>query len=331
MDRIANLSAAERRDLFQATSGRTGIHAAIIEKDFWVCWALGRIFADEALRDDVVFKGGTSLSKAYSAIDRFSEDIDLVVNWELIGYGARGLDPWEDLPSRSKLNRFLEEFGERAEGFVKGEFCEQVKEAFAICPGVIVRAADSEVQVIDVTYPAAFALEALRPAIKLEIGPLASWVPSSKRSISSYSAIEFPELFTSGNCEVVVTDAERTFWEKATILHEVAHREKSVPRNYSRHYYDVFKLCRGPIKESALSDLDLLREVVRFKERFYPSNRARYDLAKPGSFRLIPNEEVSRELENDYSAMREMIFGPVPGWDEIMAELKSLEIGINEK
>lgn len=331
MYRIANLSGSERRELFQATSGGTGIHAAIIEKDFWVCWALSRIFTDERLKDNVVFKGGTSLSKIYNAIERFSEDIDLIVNWELIGYGEGGYDPWEELPSKSRLNRFLEEFNERADRFVKSELCEQIEEAFTICPEVSVLASDSEAQVIDVGYPAAFELGALRPGIKLEIGTLASWIPSSQRSISSYAALEFPELFTVGSCEVVATDAERTFWEKATILHEVAHREKGVPSGYSRHFYDVFMLSSSPVKDSALSDLELLAEVVRFKERFYPSNRARYDLAKPGSFRLIPNDRVNLELKADYRAMHEMIFGLVPSWDEILSGLESLEAEINDK
>jgi hypothetical protein len=331
MDKIANLDDRERKDLFQATASKMGIHAAIVEKDFWVCWALNRIFTDDKLGSNVVFKGGTSLSKAYNLIERFSEDIDLVLDWDLIGYGEGGTDPLESQPSKSQLNKFLKEFNERADEFIRGDLCEQLKNVFSVCPRISVSASRTEEQVIEVDYPAAFELSALRPGVKLEIGPLAAWIPSSTRSVSSYAAEEFPELFAVGSCDVLVTDAERTFWEKATILHQIAHREANVPAAYSRHYYDVYKLASSDVRDLALSDLNLLREVVAFKQRFYPSNTAGYEQATPGSFRLIPNDQVKIELKADYRAMQEMIYGDVPTWDEILDLLSELEDEINEK
>lgn len=87
MDKVAALTDAQRSELFEATAGAMGIHPAVAEKDFWVCWVLKKLFASPELKDKLVFKVGTSLSKVFKLIDRFSEDIDLVLNWELLGYG----------------------------------------------------------------------------------------------------------------------------------------------------------------------------------------------------------------------------------------------------
>ena len=93
MDSVANLSPQQRAELFEQTASRRGFHPAIAEKDFWVCWVLKKLFESEELATNLVFKGGTSLSKVYGLIDRFSEDIDLVLNWELLGFSNSGNDP----------------------------------------------------------------------------------------------------------------------------------------------------------------------------------------------------------------------------------------------
>lgn len=104
MDRIATGQAAERRDLFGESARRLGMNPVIVEKDFWVCWILKRLFAEPELRNRMVFKGGTSLSKVFGLIDRFSEDIDLILDWRLLGYGAEeGSDPYQT--TRSKTRR----------------------------------------------------------------------------------------------------------------------------------------------------------------------------------------------------------------------------------
>lgn len=101
MDNVALLSDQERRELFEQTAQLMGVHPAIAEKDFWVCWVLKKLFESE-LKSKLVFKGGTSLSKVYGLINRFSEDIDLVLNWELLGYEKDGLDPWTKQPSNNQ-------------------------------------------------------------------------------------------------------------------------------------------------------------------------------------------------------------------------------------
>jgi len=129
--------------------------------------------------------------------------------------------------------------------------------------------------------------------------------------------------------EVIAIDAERTFWEKATILHQEAHRPGAIPARYSRHYYDLYKLSESPIRRAALANLTLLKSVVEFKERFYYTSWARYDLAIPGSFRLSPTDSQLPALQRDYRAMRDMFYREPPTFGAILVGLAALEQEIN--
>jgi hypothetical protein len=171
----------------------------------------------------------------------------------------------------------------------------------------------------------------LRPEIRLEIGPRALWCPNATHTITLYAAEEFPDLFETPRCRVNVVTAERTFWEKATILHHEANRPQDSiqPQRYSRHYYDMARMAESPIKNRALEKLDLLKSVVLFKGKFFPRGWARYDLAVPGTLRLVPPEFRLTELTRDYDAMQVMIYGQVPDFSEIMDILSDLERQIN--
>jgi hypothetical protein len=151
---------------------------------------------------------------------------------------------------------------------------------------------------------------------------------SAYNSAIAYDAL--PELFENPACEVVAIAAERTFWEKATILHQEAHRQTQIPQRYSRHYYDLYKLAVSPIRVSALAQGSLLKDVVAFKQRFYPSAWARYDLAVPGSFKLLSRTESRlADLERDYQQMQVMPFVEPPAFGSILDALRQLEIEIN--
>lgn len=329
MDKVAALPDPQRRELFEETAAKRGVHPAIIEKDFWVCWVLKKLFGCEHLTGQLVFKGGTSLSKVHRLIERFSEDIDLVLNWELLGYGQGGLDPWEPQSSNTRQDQFNQEFNQRAADYIRDTLCPLVNQLVNVCPDLHAVISDRDAQTIDVHYPAAFNLASLRPEVKLEIGPLASWVPSAAYTIRPYAAEEFESVFDDPDCPVVAINAERSFWEKATILHQQAHRRSAMPDGYSRHYYDVHQLAASPIKEAALADSQMLADVVAFKDRFYRSAWARYDVAKPGTFRLLPTDDGNRQLQSDYRVMQAMIFHSPPSWQEITDSLRELEREIN--
>ena len=305
------------------------MNPAVIEKDFWVCWVLKQLFADSELRNRLVFKGGTSLSKVFGLIDRFSEDIDLILDWQLLGYGPGQEDPFHQFDSKGKQDRFNKGINKKAADYIAGPLAARLQVLCARCPEVQVSLDATDAHALNIQYPAAFSQDYLRPAVRLEIGPLASWVPSARHTIRPYSAETFPEVFEEPDCSVIAISAERTFWEKATILHQEAHRKGAIPRRYSRHYYDTYKLAESPIRAKAVGDLALLRQVVEFKQRFYPCGWACYEDAKQGTFRLLPDKERLQILRRDYRDMNLMIFGETPGFEAILRTLKSLEDEIN--
>lgn len=324
MDRVARLAARERTELFAESAARMGTTPAVVEKDFWVSWVLSRLFADARLAQWLMFKGGTSLSKAYGLIQRFSEDIDLVLDWRMVSRE----DPLAERSQtqQNKLNAAIET---QAERFIAGELLGQVRKVLGELCQCEIEAGDAHV--INVRYPAAFPDDYLRPEVRLEIGPLAAWLPHEERRVTCYAAEQFPHLFAQAHFDVRVIRAERTFWEKATILHHEAHRPAGSPQpaRYSRHYYDLACMAESPVRARALADLSLLAEVVAFKQRFYPRVWARYELAVPGSLRLVPGGEVLAAVEADYRAMRAMVFGEVPAFVEMLLTLHALEDEIN--
>jgi len=329
MDKVANLSASQRRDLFRETAAKRAMNPAIVEKDFWVCWVLKHLFADATFGERIIFKGGTSLSKVFGLIDRFSEDVDLILDWRLLGYGPGQQDPFPEFESATQQDRFNRRFNERAVAYIADTFVPELGRVFAACPQVRGVVDPDDAQAVNVAYPAAFSEDYLRPEVRLEIGPLASWIPSDRHIIQPYAAQAYPGVFDESVCMVMAISAERTFWEKATILHQQSHRASPMPPRYSRHYYDMYKLAGSSIKDAALVDSALLQDVVAFKQRFYPSRWARYEDAKPGTFKLIPAAERIIELQRDYRDMQMMIFGDVPMFDDITDTLRHLEGEIN--
>lgn len=186
-------------------------------------------------------------------------------------------------------------------------------------------------RVIHIHYPGVFEDRYLRADIRLEFGPFSEWIPHGEYSITSYAAEEFADLFSVPQCRVMTIKAERTFWEKTVILHQESFRTDKQPvlLRYSRHYYDIAMMCRSKIKDEALRDLLLLEQVVKFNERFFPRVWAHYELAKPGTMRLMPAAHLEKSLRADYSDMRNMVFGVYPEFDEILSIIKALQDDIN--
>ncbi len=281
------------------------------------------------MKTRVVFKGGTSLSKVFGLIDRFSEDIDLVLDWRLFGFGRGDADPWRQFKSNSQRERFNRRVNEAAAEYIAERLCPDLAALLAACPGVRLSPDPDDRHAVDVVYPASCSESYLRPTVRLEIGPLASWVPSHPHTIRPYAADEFPGVFEQPDCPVVALDAERTFWEKATILHQQAHRRDAMPPRYSRHYYDMHRLALSPVRRAAMRDPGLLADVVEFKSRFYPSAWARYEDAKPRTLRLVPAAERLAELRRDYRDTLPMLFGEPPEFDRVIATLRDLETEVN--
>lgn len=330
MYEVARAPLDERRALFRNTSQKMNIHESIIEKDFWVCLTLDYLFQRCPNKNKFAFKGGTSLSKAHNLIQRFSEDIDLILDWRVLGY--RMTEPW-DVPSKTKQEEFNRDANERTILFLHDTLLPQIIEGLSDIIGDKAELSinEDDPQTIIFNYPHIFTAEAILQGIKLEIGALAAWSPVSAKKITPYAAETYGKAFKKLNTEVLTVEPERTFWEKATILHHEANRpvDSLMPQRYSRHYYDLYCIAKTDIKYRALSNLELLKKVAEFKMRFYPRGWARYQDAKPGTLKLLPPAHNLGLLKEDYKDMGDMIFGPRLGFEEMMDALSKLEKEIN--
>lgn len=174
----------------------------------------------------------------------------------------------------------------------------------------------------------------VRPTVRLELGARGDPRPSVPGTVQPYAADVFPHLLPDGETKIPhVVAAQRTFWEKATILHTLYYwpEKKELPPRMARHYYDTLRLAQHELGRSALADPELLAAVVEHKAMFFASASARYDLATPGTLRLTPADHLRAALEEDSEQMaEEMIFDEVPGFSSVLDDLERIEQGINE-
>lgn len=327
-----HLPAEERNVYFEQAAYRQNISTVVLEKDFWVCWLLGILFESE-FAPSLVFKGGTSLAKVFGAIDRFSEDIDLSLSPDFLGLPAAG-------PTRTQADKWIKNAEAQCAVAVQLVIAPRLEAVVAasLDGGVSPRLeylADPQTQspILLFHYPSLqpAGFDYLKRAVKLEFGSLTDQQPTGRHGVRPWIADAYPDAFLDWRCEVVALDVERTFWEKATILHTEHYRpeHKPTPDRYSRHYADLAALADHPRASSAVDKREICERVVRWKSRFFGSKWAHYELAKPGTFRLIPPSARLAALGRDYEAMRDMYLSPPPSFDEILSKLTELEARIN--
>lgn len=330
MKNIALLSNEERQELFQATAFKMRLRPEVIEKDFWVCFMLDHLFHECEYREAFVFKGGTSLSKAYHVIERFSEDIDLILDWRKIIKDDS--NPWDER-SRTKQDNYNKQINKEAAKFYLNTLVPILNQELSlkIGNGQWVKVDDNDEMIIDFIYPQIFKTEYIIPHVRLEIGPLAEWMPSHLTAISPFVAEQYEKLFTQKSTDILTIDVERTFWEKITILHKIANfpENKTLPHRYARHLYDVYCLGNSDYKKSAFERKNLLEKDIIFKQKFYYTKSAHYETATLKTINLIPSATILPSLKSDYIAMKNMFYGESPDFNDILTYLKQLESEIH--
>jgi len=340
MDTWAKATPEDREALFNQTATAKGISPEIVEKDFWVCWTLHQVFQFHDF-PRLIFKGGTSLSKAFGIINRFSEDIDLVINRHELGFNDAN-DPANQRGTKMR-DRTIEKLKTSCRNVIAGEFVPRLQARIDSIVGghswaVEINPNAPDGDTVDFKYPAGIpdflARGYMRRAVRLELGCRGDQMPSEEGTITPYAAEAFPDQFQVRQAKVNAISPERTFWEKATILHREYHRVESgkpVSERIFRHYHDVVVISKHPRGLQALRDLALLEHVVAHKQRFFREGAAHYELAKKGSLRFAPSPQIEDALRRDYEKMREMYFGQEPNLDEVVKDIRQLEKTFNEQ
>jgi hypothetical protein len=346
LDTIIAASHDERRDLFTGAARRLGTAVQNVEKDFWVCWTLDALFNRlSADRPRLLFKGGTSLSKAFGLIARFSEDIDVTVFRDDLGEAASVADL--EALSKTKQRARLDAIKASCQSYIAGPLLDGLS---AVIGEVMSKSGvandgwrleldpeDRDRQSLLFWYPPATALtgDYVRSAVKIESGAKSALDPHVIAEIKPYvdDDLDNLDLTIAG---VTTIEPARTFWDKIIILHGLRrwHDRRGQLRHggqrVSRHYYDVYRLLSSSIAEPALSDADLGLDCARHARMFF--NSADFDLthAVPGSFALAPTDAMIEPLRRDYHAMAGMVFGGVPDFDVLLAAIGDLEGRINQ-
>jgi len=340
MDSVLQLSQRQRVELFEQAAQQTGMEAVILEKDFWVCWTLKELFRLPVISEHLIFKGGTSLSKVFKVIERFSEDIDVSIDRGFLGFG--GTNEPEAGGSNKEKQRRIEALKTACQQKIADELLPALEAAIKakVRPdekwSLQADDNDPDKQTLMFDYPTSFAPDAvgyIRRSVKIEIGARSDHWPYETKTITPYVAEQFPQGFKDACCAVKVLCGERTFWEKATILHAEFHRptDKPMPERFSRHYCDFFELIRKGVSKHAVTKLELLERVAQHKNLFFKSSWAKYSEATKGTLRVVPPEQRLIALREDYAKMQQMFFGEPPDFDKMIALLNEWESQFNQK
>jgi hypothetical protein len=330
----------ERRALaFMEAGTQRGVSAVILEKDFWVCWLLGVLFAEPDVAPHLVFKGGTSLAKVFGAIDRFSEDVDLSVSPAFVGADAAA---FEALTSRTRRDAAMAEMqrlcGEKVEDVIAPRLEAALRNALGSPKSTgswlsLERAAQAQSPNLYFNYPAdeTKGLSYIRRNVKLELGSLTDQQPVGRHAVRPWVAEAFPSVFADWRCEVIALDLPRSFWEKATILHAEYHRpeDQPTPERYARHYADVARLLEHPAAATFLADKSMCARIADWKSRVFARSWARYELARHGTLRLAPPAHRLEALTSDYAVMQPMFLREPPPFSEVVRALETAEQAIN--
>jgi hypothetical protein len=335
----------ERRDLFLGAARRLGATIQNIEKDFWVCWTLDALFNGlQAGGPRLLFKGGTSLSKAFGLIDRFSEDIDITVFRDDLGAGAtvEELEALSGKKRRAKLDAIKAACQAYLNGPLYSQLDKQISETMQAAGVAADRyrieadPADSDRQTLLFWYPVVTTRtgDYVQSAVKIESGAKSALDPHVSTSVKPYVSDDLPELDLEV-ANVTTVDPGRTFWDKIVILHGLRQwydrrgELRQGGQRVSRHHYDVFKLLQAKAAEGWVSDRALAVDCARHAQMFF--NSADLDLARaiPGTFTLTPSAPMREPLRRDFVAMAGMIFGNPPDFDGVLAAIAALEARLN--
>lgn len=344
MAKWIDYSIDERKALIAKTAQARNIDEAAAEKDWWVTAVLFAVF-HTSIADYTLFKGGTSLSKGWDIISRFSEDIDIALNrsyYEKVkGLTCAGCE----------TSTQIHNLREKHQDFVFGEFKQELSDVMS---GLGLRDLrvidenekatqegrtqkvphDKDPSVLYIFYPSLYSSEKsyARPVVKIEISCLSMAEPFEMKEISSLvqqaCSAEFGDDVDNAFCQTIKTvSPARTFLEKAFLLCEEFQKENPRTNRMSRHLYDLDKLSHTQYMEKALSDGKLYLDIVRHREKFYHPGYVEYSKELPDKIEFLPPASVIDAFRNDYNEMRGSFIyeDNPPSFDDLLESLARIQ------
>ena len=329
-----NLSPDDRRYALRVAQERGNHRAYLLEKDIWVVATL-RVLFEAPFAGHLVFKGGTSLSKAWRVIRRFSEDVDITYDIRAFapdlvsGAGDEALPP-----TRSQEQRWTRAIRARLAEWVRDQACPVVEEGLS--GSGFVAQIRAEAECLHVAYEPMFETSGfVRPKVMVEFGARSTGEPHANRPVVCDAAARLPDLaFPEAHTTVML--AERTFWEKATAMHVFCRQERRRGERLSRHWHDLARLDEAGIAANALADRALALSVARHKAMFFTENDARgerihYQAAVSGDLQLVPSGAAYAVLADDYAKMLAdgMLLDESEPFDALLEQCAAIEARAN--
>lgn len=326
-----NLKTEQKRLILDQLSNIMGLPAFVIEKDWWVCIVLKAVFATK-YAESIIFKGGTSLSKAYQLIDRFSEDIDLIIDRHLLGF--------DELDSKSQIKKLRKASG----GFIINEFREELitqleklgvsKKLYEIRYNAHVDDT-SDPNTLEIYYQsiAPVGHTYIQQRVLLEMGARSLTEPFETQPVISFIDDHYKDTgFAQSAFNVQVVIPTRTFIEKVLLLHEEFSKpvDKIRTDRLTRHFYDIDKIINTDFGAKAVADEELFNTIVQHRKTVTPLRGIDYSNHQKGRLIILPPKEVIKEWEADYKTMREnMIVGESLTWGDLLLSIKTIQDSMN--
>ena len=340
MSKWIDFSLDERKVMIQGVVETRQIDEAAAEKDWWVTAVLYALF-HTSVSEYLLFKGGTSLSKGWDIINRFSEDIDLALNRDYF------LNVKQLSCASCTSNTQIHNLREKGQDFLFGEFKDELAAKLAELGLEVTVLTDNDIanekgesqkvphdkdpSVLYIQYPSLYDSQAAYaiPTVKVEISVLSMSEPYEKRRISSLIEQTFKGEDVDSDLVQTIRSVSpaRTFLEKAFLLCEEFQKDEPRTHRMTRHFYDLEKLMQTPYAEKALNDVTLYHEIVEHRRKFYHVGYVNYDKELPANIQIVPNEELMPAYEADYNEMKEsFIYGDALDFNELMKKLTEIEL-----
>ena len=325
---FSSLSVNDRRYSLTVVSDRCGREAHLLEKDIWVVQTLSVLFSTP-FANDLVFKGGTSLSKAYDAIRRFSEDVDITYDIRAFAPEFAGHEEEPLPPTRSQEQRWTRTIRARLAEWTKAQALPVIQERLTGSGWDAEVRADADAIYIGYT-PLFDGYGFVKPEVKLEFGARSTGEPRERRTVVCDAAKYLPDLMLPTASPFVML-VERTFWEKATSMHVFCKRERGRGDRLSRHWHDLVRLDDAGYADTALADRKLARAVALHKSVFFREKDAggswiNYQEAVTGGLQLVPTGGARGLLADDYARMVQsgMLLGDEEKFDDILGRCEDI-------